>query len=107
MIVYLARVIPAFVMYCVNGESGSSLLIESTHRVYRLYDMKHVYKKHVKRFKLACIREKKNTQLLFQAVGGNESERRPAGRESRDRYKRVAGHPDKINKLYQNDGDKI
>ena len=30
MIVYLARVIPAFVMYCVNGESGSSLLIEST-----------------------------------------------------------------------------
>ena len=30
MIVYLARDIPAFVMYCVNGESGSSLLIEST-----------------------------------------------------------------------------
>ena len=30
MIVYLARNIPAFVMYCVNGESGSSLLIEST-----------------------------------------------------------------------------
>ena len=30
MIVYLARVIPVFVMYCVNGESGSSLLIEST-----------------------------------------------------------------------------
>ena len=27
---YLARDIPAFVMYCVNGESGSSLLIEST-----------------------------------------------------------------------------
>ena len=26
MIVYLARDIPAFVMYCVNGESGSSLL---------------------------------------------------------------------------------
>ena len=26
----LARDIPAFVMYCVNGESGSSLLIEST-----------------------------------------------------------------------------
>ena len=24
------RDIPAFVMYCVNGESGSSLLIEST-----------------------------------------------------------------------------
>ena len=31
MIVYLARDIPAFVMYCVNGESGSSILIESTH----------------------------------------------------------------------------
>ena len=30
MIVYLARDIPVFVMYCVNGESGSSLLIEST-----------------------------------------------------------------------------
>ena len=30
MIVYLARDIPAFVMYCVNGKSGSSLLIEST-----------------------------------------------------------------------------
>ena len=29
MIVYLARDIQAFVMYCVNGESGSSLLIES------------------------------------------------------------------------------
>ena len=27
---YLARDIPAFVMYCINGESGSSLLIEST-----------------------------------------------------------------------------
>ena len=33
VIVYLARVIPAFVMYCVNGASCSSLL-----RVYRLYD---------------------------------------------------------------------
>ena len=29
MIVYLAQDIPAFVMCCVNGESGSSLLIES------------------------------------------------------------------------------
>ena len=33
MIVYLARDIPAFVMYCVNGESGSSLLIESVEEV--------------------------------------------------------------------------
>ena len=30
MIVYLARDIPAFVMFCVYGESRSSLLIEST-----------------------------------------------------------------------------
>ena len=30
MIVYLARDIPAFVMYCVYGKSRSSLLIEST-----------------------------------------------------------------------------
>ena len=29
MIVYLTRDIPAFVMYCVNGASRSSLLIES------------------------------------------------------------------------------
>ena len=34
-IVYLARDIPAFVMYCFYGESRSSLLIEL---VYRLYD---------------------------------------------------------------------
>ena len=30
VIVYLARDISAFVMYCVYGESGSSLLIQST-----------------------------------------------------------------------------
>ena len=30
MIVYLAQAIQAFVMYCVNGTSRSSLLIEST-----------------------------------------------------------------------------
>ena len=41
MIVYPAWDIPAFVMYCVNGESDSSLLIESTDSmiVYRLYDI--------------------------------------------------------------------
>ena len=32
---YLAQDIPMFVMYCVYGESGSSLLIES---IYQLYD---------------------------------------------------------------------
>ena len=30
MIVYLAGDIPQFVMYCIYGESGSYLLIEST-----------------------------------------------------------------------------
>ena len=43
MIVYLARDIPAFVMYCVNGESGSSLLIESTD--YDIYDIYIISKK--------------------------------------------------------------
>ena len=38
MIVYLARDNPAFVMYCVNGESNSSLLIESTdYMIFLLY----------------------------------------------------------------------
>ena len=37
MIVYLARVNPAFVMYCVNGASRSSLLIESTD--YDIYEV--------------------------------------------------------------------
>ena len=35
MIVYPARDIRPFVMYCVNGKPRSSLLIESS---YRLYD---------------------------------------------------------------------
>ena len=36
LIVYLARDIPPFVMYCVYGESGSSLLIESTDTMIQL-----------------------------------------------------------------------
>ena len=36
VIVYIARVIPAFVMYCVNGESRSFLLIESTYSMILL-----------------------------------------------------------------------
>ena len=36
MIVYLARDIPAFAMYCINGASRSSLLIESTDSVIHL-----------------------------------------------------------------------
>ena len=38
VIVYLARDIPAFVMYCINGESGSSLLIVSTDSMIHLYN---------------------------------------------------------------------
>ena len=37
MIVYLARDIQAFVMYCVNGTSRSSLLIESTDSMIIVY----------------------------------------------------------------------
>ena len=37
MIVYLARDISLFVMYCVYGESGSSLLIEPTDSIMREY----------------------------------------------------------------------
>ena len=51
VIVYLVQDIPAFVMYCVNGESGSSLLIESTDSmimqgiplVFRLPTVHHLY----------------------------------------------------------------
>ena len=34
---YLVRAIQAFVMYCVNGESGSSLLIESVDSMIYIY----------------------------------------------------------------------
>ena len=37
MIVYLARDIPAFVMYCVYGASRSSLLIESTNSMIMVH----------------------------------------------------------------------
>ena len=36
---YLALDIPAFVMYCGYGESGSSLLIESTDSIIRQEDL--------------------------------------------------------------------
>ena len=44
MIVYLARDIPQFVMYCVNGKPRSSLFIEST-------DSMIIYIKYQKTFK--------------------------------------------------------
>ena len=37
MIVYLAQDIPPFVMYCVNGQPHSSLLIESTDSMIYIY----------------------------------------------------------------------
>ena len=44
MIVYLARAIQAFVMYCVNGTSRSSLLIESTDSmIYILQYVVYIY----------------------------------------------------------------
>ena len=42
MIVHLARDILAFVMFCINGESRSSLLIESTDSMI-LYIHMHVH----------------------------------------------------------------
>ena len=42
MIVYLTRVIPAFVMYCVNGASRSSLLIESTDSMIYIYNANYI-----------------------------------------------------------------
>ena len=41
MIAYLARDIQAFVMYCVNGTSRSSLLIESTDSMIHIVGCKH------------------------------------------------------------------
>ena len=42
MILYIARDIPAFVLYCVYGESCSFLLIESTDSmIYTLVGCKH------------------------------------------------------------------
>ena len=43
MIVYLAQDIPAFVMYFVNGESGSSLLIESTDSMILYHTSRHTH----------------------------------------------------------------
>ena len=43
MIVYLARDIPPFVMYCINGKPRSSLLIESTDSMI-LKDRKNILK---------------------------------------------------------------
>ena len=43
MIVYLARDIPQFVMYCVNGKPRSSLFIESTDSMIYIYIYIYIY----------------------------------------------------------------
>ena len=43
MIVYLARDIPVFVMYCVYEESRSSLLIESTNSMILYWPFDRVW----------------------------------------------------------------
>ena len=60
VIVYLARDIPPFVMYCVYGESGSPLLI-----VYRLYDMQVTY---VCEFAIQCTLRMRLLHVLGIAV---------------------------------------
>ena len=47
MILYLARDILPFVMYCVNGESGSSLLIVSTDSMIVVVEKEEVKEKAV------------------------------------------------------------
>ena len=63
MIVYLAQDIPAFVMYCVNGESGSSLLIESTDSMMN----NHVHRAllHDRKEKRETEREKPCVYIFF------------------------------------------
>ena len=56
MIVYVARVIPAFVMYCVNGASRSSLLIESTDCMMRSSQMCKFQISYKKSPDLSCAR---------------------------------------------------
>ena len=48
MIVYLARDFPAFVMYCVYGESCSSLLIESTDSMIGMLGAKYGIAQHMR-----------------------------------------------------------
>ena len=53
MIVFLARDIQAFVMYCVNGTSCSSLLIESTDSMIHIAHA--IYTNKTKRNLFACL----------------------------------------------------
>ena len=66
MIVYLARDIQAFVMYCVNEASRSSLLIESTDSMIVKVEFSHIYYKSIIVFvcyveAMKCSRKKQRT----------------------------------------------
>ena len=63
MIVYLMRDIPAFVMYCVNGASRSSLLIESVD-----YDKQNKFQDYeLKNYKNYICNAKVHEVLLISA----------------------------------------
>ena len=64
MIVYLARAIQAFVMYCVNGTSRSSLLIESTDSMIRQWQ----YLNQINEFEAST---KLQTALQFTYISHN------------------------------------
>ena len=55
MIVYLARDIPAFVLYCIYGESRSSLLRESTDSMIVLSLSLPVYQIRLDWLSLYCV----------------------------------------------------
>ena len=54
-----------FVMYCVNGESGSSLLI---YRVYRLYDIRRILHSSKVSVGLAQVRPNYTAGMVYYAV---------------------------------------
>ena len=77
MIVYLARDIPAFVMYCVNGASRSSLLIESTDSKTNK-NIKKKFKFHVRMMIDHDVpvkrvwKQGRDVKLLITSLGGDQ-----------------------------------
>ena len=61
MIVYLAGAIQAFVMYCVNGTSRSSLLIESTDSMVESTDSEKLHSKSVMQLLYIEINQQQHT----------------------------------------------
>ena len=78
VIVYLAQDIPAFVMYCVYGESGSSLLTESTNSVADLENEKGWFQVTLVRGKFfvghAHLRSREDTYLSHGVCGRKTQE---------------------------------